>query len=307
VAALADNDTFREEPEELSSSVARGPRNCAAVTVLRGDNPGSLYPIEVDEAVIGRSPEVEIPLPDNTLSRQHARIVRARGVFCVEDLGSTNGTFVDGERVHGQHVLEDGCRIHLGSRTVLHFRLHDEVELRAAREAYALTVRDPLTGIYNRRHLQERLESETAFARRHKSELSLILLDIDHFKRINDEHGHSVGDEALRTLAKALLGLTREEDVLARYGGEEFALIVRGIDREHARRFAERMRSAIESQRLLLPNGELAFTVSIGIAHMAAGDELTAQRMFEAAARALYASQHAGRNVVSMAPPGDSD
>jgi diguanylate cyclase (GGDEF)-like protein len=305
VSAPIESDTFRDEVEDLSDSVARGPRSEAALTVLRGENVGALYSIEADETVIGRSTEVGITLPDDSLSRQHARIRREGAQYLIEDLGSTNGTFVDGERLEKPHALEDGSRIHLGSRTVLHFRLHDAVELEASRQTYALSVRDPLTGLFNRRHMQERLWSEAAFARRHHTSLSLIVLDIDHFKRINDEHGHAVGDAALCLLATALTTLTRQEDVLARYGGEEFALIARGIDRDGTLLLAERMRTTIEAQRLPLDGGDaLTFTISIGVAHCEAGAEMEAQQLFEAADRALYAAKDAGRNHVSLAPAG---
>jgi len=302
VSSSIDSDTFRDEAEELSESVARGPRSEAALTVLRGENVGALYPLDGEDMVIGRSSEVAVALPDSSLSRMHARILRDGSCFTIEDLGSTNGTFIDGDRLDTPRTLEDGCRIHLGSRTVLHFRLHDAVELEAARQTYALSVRDPLTGLFNRRHLQERLWSEAAFARRHRTSLSLILLDIDHFKRINDEHGHAAGDAALCVLAKALTALTRQEDVLARYGGEEFALIARGIDRENTLALAERMRSTAQAQRMPAPYGEVAFTVSIGVACSEPGSEPEGQELFEAADRALYAAKDAGRNNVSLAP-----
>jgi diguanylate cyclase (GGDEF)-like protein len=283
------SDTYKDADGELSSSVERRPRTEAALTVLRGDHVGALYPLDRDEVVIGRSCDVAVALPDDNLSRQHARIARAPagGEYTIEDLGSTNGTFVDGERVRGKRVLEDGCRIHLGTRTVLHFRSHDPVELQVALETYALALRDPLTGVWNRRHLEERLWSEAAFARRHGSPLSLILFDIDHFKRINDEHGHATGDAALRLLASALSELTRKEDVLARYGGEEFALVARGIDRDATLVLAERMRQAIESQQLPIGRRRTSFTISVGIAHSAAGEDVEAQQLFEAADRAL--------------------
>ena len=297
-----EQDTTREEEEELSSSVSRGPRSEAVLTVLRGANPGALYALDQQQSVIGRSPDVEIPVPDESLSRRHARIHRLGKVFAIEDLGSTNGTFVDGKRVHGVVALEDGCRVFLGKRTVLHFRMHDSVELQAVRSAHELSVRDALTGTFNRRHLEERLWSEAAFARRHRTSLSLILLDIDHFKLINDQHGHAAGDEALRLLAQAMFALTRKEDVLARYGGEEFALVVRGIDRDHALLLAERVRQTLAAQQVATDRGVLAFTVSIGIAHSETGENADAQVMFEAADRALYAAKDAGRNSISIAP-----
>jgi two-component system, cell cycle response regulator len=303
VAAFNEQDTYRDEVEELSGSVSRGPKSEAVLTVLRGENPGALYMLDAPELVIGRSPDVAVAIPDESLSRCHARIVRMGSAFGIEDLHSTNGTFIDGQRVRALRPLEDDCRIFLGSRTVLHFRLLDKVELEAVRQTQALTVRDPLTGAYNRRHLQERLWSEAAFARRHRTPLSLLLLDVDHFKQINDEHGHATGDAALRLLAQALSALTREEDMLARYGGEEFALVARGIDRGDTLAFAERIRQTIEQQQLRTERGPISFTISIGVAHSEAGEDANAQALFEAADRALYAAKDAGRNAISMAPP----
>jgi diguanylate cyclase (GGDEF)-like protein len=177
------------------------------------------------------------------------------------------------------------------------------VELQSVRQTHALTVRDPLTGAFNRRHLQDRLSAEAAYASRHDTPLALLLLDIDHFKRINDTHGHAAGDEALRMLSMLLTKLARCEDVVARFGGEEFALVVRGIDTQGTLALAERARREVALQRLQTETGTVSFTVSIGIAHCEHGDGSPAQRMFEAADRALYAAKGAGRNRVSLAPP----
>jgi diguanylate cyclase (GGDEF)-like protein len=295
-------DTSPDDHGEPTNSVGRGPRSEAALTVLRGELPGALFPLSADEMVIGRDPDAAISLPDHSLSRRHARVRRHDGIYSIQDLGSTNGTFVDCARVTGTRVLEDGCRVHLSTRTVLHFRLYDEIELAAACASYALTVRDPLTGVYNRRYLQERLWSEAAYCRRHCTPLSVIMLDIDHFKRINDQHGHGVGDHALCALANTLSELTRREDVLARYGGEEFALIVRGIDRQETLALAERIRGEVAGRPLSVANGVVSFTVSVGVAHCANGDGSDADRLLEVADRALYAAKYAGRNLVSMAP-----
>jgi diguanylate cyclase (GGDEF)-like protein len=259
--------------------------------------------LERHQTVIGRDPEVGFAIEDERLSRRHACIVRAGACYFIEDLGSTNGTFVDGKRVRKRRALEDGCRIFLGSSTVLHFRMHDKVELDALREVHALTLRYALTGTFNRRHLHDRLSSEAAYARRHGTPLSLILLDIDHFKQINDAYGHTAGDAALQQLAQSLLALTRKEDVLARYGGEEFALVARGIHRDEALALAERVRHSVEQQRLTTEQGTLSFTVSIGVAHSETGEDADGQALLGAADRALYAAKDAGRNSVSIAPP----
>jgi diguanylate cyclase (GGDEF)-like protein len=298
----AQLDTTPDEYDDSTDSVGRGPRSEAALTVLRGELPGALFPLSAHEMIIGRDTDAGISLPDHSLSRQHARILRRGYIYSIEDLGSTNGTFVDGTRIAGRRTLEDGCRVHLGSRTVLHFRLYDAVELEAACQSYALTVRDALTGMYNRRYLQERLRSEVAYCRRHGTPLSVIMLDIDHFKSINDQYGHGVGDAALRALAHTLSGLTRREDVLARYGGEEFALIARGIDREETCALAERIRYEVASRRVPVGSGALSFTVSIGVAHSETGLDSDAERLIEIADQALYAAKYAGRNLVSIEP-----
>jgi diguanylate cyclase (GGDEF)-like protein len=302
VSAPDVDDTYRDERDELSSSVERGPRSEAVLTILRGESVGALHVLEQHQTVIGRDPEVGFAIADERLSRRHACIVRAGGCYFIEDLDSTNGTFVDGKRVRKRRALEDGCRIFLGSSSVLHFRMHDKVELDALREVHALTLRDALTGAFNRRHLQDRLSSEAAYARRHGTPLSLLLLDIDHFKQINDAHGHAVGDAALQQLAQALLALTRKEDVLARYGGEEFALVARGIQRDEVLALAERVRRSVEQQRLITEHGTLTFTVSIGVAHSETGADADTQGLLNAADRALYAAKDAGRNNVSIAP-----
>jgi two-component system, cell cycle response regulator len=303
VAPRRDDDTARVDVEDgLRSSVERGPKSEAVLTMLRGANPGFLYTLEGNEAVIGRSPEVAVSIPDDTLSRRHACIRRDDQGFSIEDMGSTNGTFVDGARVQGSQRLADGCRISLGARIVLHFALHDSVELEAARQTHDLTVRDPLTRVFNRRHLEERFAGEVAFANRHKTPLSLLLLDIDHFKEINDRFGHVAGDAALRSLARALLAMVRQEDVLGRYGGEEFAIVARGIDRRGTALFAERMRRGVQELHVPTEDGSLSFTVSIGVAYERGVDGCDAVRMFEAADRALYAAKAAGRNRVELAP-----
>ena len=303
VRVPSDDETIPGADDELSSSVARGKRSEALLTVLRGEGEGAIHAITGSEVVIGRSAEAHFPIADDMLSRHHARITRIGNVFAIEDLGSTNGTFVDGQRVAVPVPLEDGARIHLGTRTVIHFRLHDRVELDVARNTHALTLRDPLTGLFNRRHLEERLHAELAFSQRHGDPLSLILLDVDHFKQINDRHGHPVGDAVLRALSVSLAELTRKEDVVARYGGEEFALVTRGIDRDQTLHLAQRIRASAAGQVVSAGPGSVRFTVSLGVTCLEGGDRISVDHMLRAADRALYASKDAGRNSISIAPP----
>lgn len=181
----------------------------------------------------------------------------------------------------------------------LHARIEEIGRLQVALQE--LAVRDSLTGLYNRRYLDETLEREVSRARREGNPLSLVMLDIDHFKKVNDTYGHQVGDEALRMLASTLLADIRAEDVACRYGGEEFLILLPNMPLETAMMRAEAWRSAVEGLCVALGNFRITFTVSLGVAaypeHGKTPDELT-----RCADRALYRAKNEGRNQISVFP-----
>ena len=288
----------RPTPESLASP---GPRNQGVLTVLRGTNAGALFTLDGRHWVIGRASEAQILLTDDALSRRHACIKRSAGSFYIEDLASTNGTFVDGNRIHGPCKLADGNRIKLGASTVLRFALHDEIEQEAARRTHEMTVRDPLTNTFNRRHLEERLLCETAYSARHQTPLSLIVIDVDHFKSVNDNHGHEVGDKVLRAVARMLGDTLRAEDVLARLGGDEFVALARGINDRAGGVCGERIRRGAEQLRIETSSGPIRITVSVGVAGTQGGRDIDPADLMTAADEALYAAKEQGRNCVSVA------
>lgn len=179
----------------------------------------------------------------------------------------------------------------------LHARIDEIGRLQAALQE--LAVRDGLTGLYNRRYLDETLEREVSRARREGNPLSLVMIDIDYFKRVNDTYGHQVGDEALRMLASVLLANIRAEDVACRYGGEEFLMLLPNMPLETAVERAELWRSAVEQLTISLGNLPITFTVSLGVAaypeHGKTPDDLT-----RCADQALYRAKNDGRNQVSV-------
>ena len=179
----------------------------------------------------------------------------------------------------------------------LHARIEEIGRLQVALQE--LAVRDSLTGLYNRRYLDETLEREVSRARREGNPLSLVMLDIDYFKRVNDTYGHQVGDEALRMLATTLLADIRAEDVACRYGGEEFLILLPNMPLETAVQRAEAWRLAIESLSVGLGNFHLTFTISLGVSaypeHGKTPDDLT-----RCADQALYRAKNEGRNQVSV-------
>ncbi|MBN1653651.1 MAG: GGDEF domain-containing protein [Deltaproteobacteria bacterium] len=271
------------------------------VTVLTGPNPGAVFELNSPTTVIGRSREVQIQVIDAGLSRRHAQILRRPDGFYIEDLGSTNGTFYNGERLNEPHKLEDGSRIQIGENTVLRFALQDKLEQEAARQMYEMTVRDPLTRLHNRRYLDERIRSEFAYALRHDSALTVLVIDVDNFKNVNDTMGHPAGDAVLRALGAGLQRMVRAEDILARFGGEEFVVVARSIDENGSTIFAERIRRNVES--MIIPWGEirLKITISIGLAHMGAHKYSSPEGLLAAADGALYQAKRGGRNRVEVA------
>ncbi len=170
--------------------------------------------------------------------------------------------------------------------------LHEDIKMKA--------LTDGLTGLYNHRHFQERLEENLKRAERLGEKLSLLLLDIDHFKKINDTYGHPVGDQVLRTLAATIDDTVREIDIPARYGGEEFSVLLLGAAKKEAAQIAERLRQRVKELRFNTSSGEFSITVSIGIATFPE-DATTREALIEEADQALYRAKNSGRDRVVLA------
>lgn len=186
----------------------------------------------------------------------------------------------------------------------LEARVHDRTaELSEAnRRLEKLAVTDSLTGLLNRRALFSHLRREIDRARRSGQEMALIMFDIDHFKQVNDRHGHAAGDAVLRHVASAAAKIVRSTDVLARYGGEEFVVVAPETDRAHALRLAERMREGLRSSEVAVDNQALRVTASFGVAMLNADDK-EPERVLNRADEALYAAKTKGRDrVVAEAP-----
>jgi diguanylate cyclase (GGDEF)-like protein len=275
--------------------------------VLSGPQFGQIFRLEPGrEFAIGRKEGVDILVRDDGVSRRHASVLAEGGGARIRDLGSQNGTFVNGVRVTDCR-LDDGDRVHIGVHSTLKFCYSDELEAEYQRKLAEGALHEPLTGLYNRRHFMERLGAELAAAQRHQRSLSLLFVDIDHFKRVNDAHGHLAGDDALKMIAHVMQGALRREDVLARHGGEEFVVLARDTPLAGARALGERMRKAVERSRLSWQGQDLALTISIGVTAVVAPAEYQPGKseleILDAADRALYQAKQAGRNCVVALPP----
>jgi diguanylate cyclase (GGDEF)-like protein len=227
------------------------------------------------------------------------RIVRSGDRYILADQQATNGTYLNGTRVTDPLPLSDGDRVQLGPLIVLRFTLVNEAEEASLKMVYESAHRDGLTGVFNRKHFEERLVAELSHAERYGKELSLILFDLDHFKEVNDKHGHLAGDQVLRTAASIILRGARTEDVVARYGGEEFVQIVRDVASEVALGLAERTRVAVSEATIDIEGRSISVTISGGVASLSCcGQHRDLDTLLRVADKRLYRAKLAGRNRV---------
>ncbi len=267
--------------------------------VMAGNMAGQIFSLDTERTLLGRSPDCEVSLFDIDISRIHAEIRKhPNNQMVLSDFNSTNGTYLNGKQI-SQSELRDGDRVQLGCSTILKFSFHSEIEEMYQRRLYENAVLDGLTQIYNRKFFEDRLSTELSFAQRHQSSLSLLMIDIDHFKSVNDTHGHLAGDQVLRYVAQSIKDLLRKEDIVARYGGEEFAVIARGIQPTQAAILGERIRSTVEMLEVPTNNGTfIRTTCSLGVVTMANNQFTNPQQLVHEADMRLYQAKRSGRNRV---------
>ena len=268
----------------------------ASLIVLSGPQLGRIYRVNDQPMLIGRSKGCHIYLPEEGISRHHAQIDKdGNGDILLTDLHSTNGTYCNGVRVERVH-LNEGDKIQIASNALLKFTNQDSIEEFFHQNQYDQATRDGLTEVFNKRHFQSKLREEFAYAQRHGEPLSLILFDLDHFKRINDSHGHQAGDLVLSQLARLVARNLRQEDMIARYGGEEFAIILRNEGSAGAYATAERIRREVETATFRWLDKSITVTVSLGIATLGVGACRDPAELVEKADEPLYQAKRNGRN-----------
>jgi two-component system cell cycle response regulator len=291
------------EEVTVVADMAMGPtprrsKQGAHLIVLSGHNVGQVFNLARARTAIGREEQADIQIMDAGISRQHAEIIRDKeGQYLLRDAGSRNGTFANNHRVEDTYQLQDGDKIQLGVMTVLKFAYTDDTEAEYAQAMYDAAHRDGLTEVYNRRYFEEKLVAELPYAVRHGRPLALLMLDLDHFKQVNDTHGHPVGDTVLKEFAALVSRNIRADDVLARWGGEEFTVLCRHTDLIKASILGERIRHEV-STYLFAGDLGLKVTVSVGIAALPDADLNAPQLLLEAADQALYEAKERGRNCV---------
>lgn len=273
----------------------------ACLLVLSGTCTGHLHRIQGPATLVGRSPDCHLCVPDEGISRKHLRlVVDEDGTVTVEDLASTNGTQCNDQYIVKTR-LNDGDRLRLGSNTVLKFCLLDELDEHYLQQQYEAATQDGLTHCANKRCFQERLELHVADVHSTLRCLSVALVDLDHFKRINDAYGHQAGDAVLEQVALVMRSLLRPGDLLARYGGEEFAVLLPNTNQLGAVSLMERIRESIARMSVEHGGACIRVTASVGVAQHEPLPGSTATSTVERADAALYLAKQRGRNRVCLA------
>jgi two-component system cell cycle response regulator len=280
------------KPERVSDGA------CLVLIYPPGPDMGKRFPLDRLEFVLGRGNDCDIQVDRDSVSRRHARVFRtdtASTEWTVQDLGSTNGSYVNDQPIQ-QASLRDGDFLKIGA-AIFKFLTGANVEVSYHEEIYRMTIVDGLTGVHNKRYLLEFLDREMARCMRYGRPLSLVMFDIDHFKGINDQHGHLTGDSVLKELAKRLTLRIRREELLARYGGEEFAAVLPETGRVGALEFGEQIRQLVARDPFEFEGDRLNVTISVGVATID-GEPIDLANFIRLADENLYRAKRAGRNRV---------
>lgn len=298
--------TFENATRERAERFAQPESEADIILIAHPESQrlGSRYRLSPGTTLeIGRSGAVGISLPEvMSISRKHARLRYVGPVVTVEDLGSTNGTYVNGQPIHGRTVLRSGDRFQTAA---VHFKFLHEQDVESAYHLaiYELVAKDGLTEVFNKRKYEEEVQREFARAQRHHRPLSLIIFDLDEFKTINDSYGHLCGDFILKQVASLARDLVRPEQILARVGGDEFVILAPETDASGAEALATKLRDRILSYDHRYGDIKIQVSCSFGIAELTRA--MTGpQDLYQAADEALLLSKRSGKNRVAVHPGG---
>lgn len=286
-----------ERISQNSASERSGGLEPACLVAIAGPLLGTRVELDGSPLTIGRSSESGLTIPHASVSRHHCRVVRENRIHILEDLGSTNKTYVNGI-VISRTELADGDRIKLGDSVFKYFEM-GSVEADYQKQLIDLAVMDELTGISNRRHFLAQIEQEIGEARRQNTSLALIICDLDHFKPINDAHGHLDGDLVLKRFADILVQELPPLGLAGRLGGEEFGVLLPEISVSEAIAYAEQARRALERAEHTLSKAVVSITASFGVA-MLKDAMHSPSELLRSADERLYAAKAAGRNNVVL-------
>jgi diguanylate cyclase (GGDEF)-like protein len=294
--AVIDDETRVDT--DATAMPAVQPRSASLVQIY-GKGVGRKLQLEAPVLTLGRGDTNDVMLDFDNVSRFHAEVHNRNGHYAVVDKGSTNGTFVNDRRVKKEHLLNSGDLVKIGG-SIFKFISGTDIEGLYFEEIYRMTIIDGLTDIHNKRYLLEFLEREMARCARYKRPMALVMFDVDHFKKINDTHGHIAGDYVLKRLSALVNEKIRREELFARYGGEEFTVVMPEASAEQAATFAEKLRELVQAAEFTFDGVRIDVTVSLGVGQMQPMHQ-TPLDFIQFVDHALYAAKRGGRNRVETA------
>ena len=287
--------TLRIDKNSLFAK-AMGPRKAHLVVIRGGQDLGIHATIEA-EATLGRCPDCTLTLQDLGVSWQHAKITHAGGdEWTLVDVGSTNGTRVNGKDLETTHTLNDGDKIVLGD-TVVRFSLADELDVDFQSQIGMLVGTDPLTGLESKRRFDDALDFALSVSSQSGTPVAMLMMDMDGVKQINDTHGHFFGAHVIGETGRIIAKFLGSDGHASRFGGDEFSAFLPGLDKAEAMRAAEEIRAAVETAGMEKDDIPLKPTISIGVA-VAPADAEEALALVEKADAALYRAKADGKNCV---------
>ncbi len=301
-----ESSTLLIKADDTAAPPAQGDTTLAQACLIlySGEAAGRRFALDGVAVSLGRSPDCDVCVESPSVSRHHAELKPQGDLYVLHDMESSNGCHVNGRRIEAPTTLQDGDVLRLGhmalkfyARQSLDGLMHDRI--------YRMATVDEGTEVFTKRYLLEALDREIRRAQRSERPLSLVCLDLDHFKQVNDRFGHNAGDQVLRGVAKALKAQLRSGDILGRIGGEEFAVVLPETGLDPAVALAERMRRAVAAELFFLPAGgaqgaelvQHTQSASLGVAQLQA-NVADARALLAVADHMLYAAKNGGRNCV---------
>lgn len=292
VAITGEQATVNLELEKAKSAEA-------SLIVIRGQPQGKRYILNQESMIMGRDAAVALSVNDNNVSRKHAEIIKKGDKVFLKDLGSTNGTFINDKQISGEVELHKEDMIKLGN-TILKYLPKGELETYYIGTLEMAAHTDALTKAFNKGYIMEALETEFKRARALHQDFSLIILDLDHFKKINDTFGHDAGDLVLREVSQIVKTKVLPQNALfGRFGGEEFLVLLPLTNVDAATEVGEKLRSTLEKTNFMYEGKRMPVTASVGVAE-ASLDVESAQGLFKLADKAVYQAKNGGRNQVCI-------
>ncbi|MBU6153895.1 MAG: GGDEF domain-containing protein [Bdellovibrionales bacterium] len=290
------------DQETINRELQKAKEQPACLILIRGTPQGHRFFITEDQMTIGRDPSADLCIADQSISRKHARVTRTEYGVTLEDLGSSNGTSVNGKKLEPGNVvtLAKEDLIKLGN-SIVKYLPAGEIEIIFYGNLNQAANTDPMTKCFNKGYFLEAIEAEFKRAKALSTPLSLIFMDLDHFKKVNDTYGHDGGDYVLKEFSNFVrsLAVIQQKDIFARYGGEEFCLLLPSTVIQDAEKTAELLRGKIQGHSFNYEGKRIPVTSSLGVSELRSDME-NASDLIKSADKALYESKTGGRNRVTV-------